>query len=183
MIVGGVLSTRSNVNVQLLEFSVQSVAVRVTVNEYGGAVTVEPGAGTCVTVIGPGHASETIALPVRSGMTPVQFGPRKSFAVASVQVICGGVVSRTVIVCGQEAVWPQASVAVHVRVITPVLPQTAAKESLDEIVTALHESTPVAKPDAAGAVDEPHSTVTFGGQVTVGFVVSTIVIVWLHDDV
>jgi len=72
---------------------------------------------------------------------------------------------------------PQASVAVHVRVITPVLPQAGAKESLEVIVTLPHVSLPVAVPVDAGLVSPPHSTVASPGQDMLGFVVSTIVIV------
>ncbi len=42
----------------------------------------------------------------------------------------GGVVSRTVMVCAQLALLPQASVAVQVRVMTPLPPQILLTESL-----------------------------------------------------
>ena len=44
-------------------------------------------------------------------------------------VSVGFVISRTVMVCTQLALLPQASVAVHVRAITLVLPQLLVTES------------------------------------------------------
>ena len=68
---------------------------------------------------------------------------------------------------------PQSSVAVHVRVMTPVLPQAAAKLSEDEMTTSPQVSLPVADPVAPGLVSPVHSMVTFAGQEIEGAVVST----------
>src|SRR6266542_204384 len=70
-----------------------------------------------------------------------------------------------------------ASVAVQVRVMTPVLPQPGAKASVWLIVTVPHVSLPVASPVPTGLVSPVHSTVVSDGTVRLGLVVSTIVIV------
>ena len=92
-------------------------------------------------------------------------------------VIEGGVVSTTVITCVAELAFPQASVAVHVLVITLVLPQFGTTVSLCVIVTLPQLSVPVATPVAEEVVLLPHSTLAFAGVTIVGGVVSTTVIV------
>src|SRR5213592_3727004 len=79
-------------------------------------------------------------------------------------------------VCTQVAKLPLSSVAVQVRVMTPVLPQPGAKVSVWVIVTAPHVSLPVAWPVPAGLVSPVHSTVLSDGTVRLGLVVSTTVI-------
>jgi hypothetical protein len=91
--------------------------------------------------------------------------------------IVGGVVSTIVMIWLQLDGLPEASVAVQVRVITPVLPQAAAKLSLLVMMAVPQLSLPVAVPVLAGSVSSLHSTVTSAGQVTVGGVLSTNVIV------
>ncbi len=76
-------------------------------------------------------------------------------------VTTGAVVSTMVISCTQLAI-PQVPVAVHVRVITPVLPQAAANASLKLTLTPVPFA--VAVPVFEGAVELPHSTDTSGGQ-------------------
>jgi hypothetical protein len=46
------------------------------------------------------------------------------------QLITGGVVSRTVIVCAHRDTFPQSSVAAHVRIMTIVPPQPLIVRSL-----------------------------------------------------
>ena len=91
----------------------------------------------------------------------------------------GAALSTTVIVCVAEALLPQASVAVHVRVIT--FGQVA-----DEVLSlyamtgeASQPSVAVAEPVWAGAVELPHETVASAGAATTGAVVSRTVMVWL----
>ena len=68
---------------------------------------------------------------------------------------------------------PHASVAVQVRVIVSVLPQPGTELSLKVIATVPQMSEPVAMPVADGSVDIPHSTVASAGQLILGGVVST----------
>src|SRR5512145_2654038 len=86
-----------------------SVAVQIRVNEpqvgnVGGSLN--------VTVAVP-QLSVAVAKPVAFGLVSP---PHDTNALAG-QMITGAVVSLTVMTCVQEAVLPQASVAVHVRVI------------------------------------------------------------------
>jgi hypothetical protein len=93
------------------------------------------------------------------------------------QVITGGVVSTTVIVCTQLALLPQASDAVQVRRITLVLPQRFVTESTKPIVVSPQPSRAVATPVELVLVSPGHSIVTFVGQIMLGGVVSRTVMV------
>src|SRR6266567_3402364 len=97
------------------------------------------------------------------------------------QVIVGGVVSLTVIVCTQLALLPQSSVAVQVRATIVLPPQVLLTLSLWLTVTALHPSRAVATPVTIVVGRAGHSRVMFVGQVIVGGVVSRIVIVWTQS--
>ena len=113
-----------------------------------------------------------------------RYGTRHSISVQPAgQKISGAVVSTTVIVWTQEAVLPQSSVAVQVRVMVSVRPQPGTEES-EWLTDALpQESVAVAEPVADTSVESPHSTVASGGQVMTGGVVSTTVIVWTQEAV
>ena len=119
------------------------------------------------------HVSEPVAVPVAAGLV----SPVHSTVALSGQVIDGGVVSTTVIVCAQLVLCPHWSVAVQVRVIVSVFPQPGTETSLLLIVTVPQVSEPVAEPLAATLVSAGHSSVWFAGQVIDGLVVSTTVIV------
>lgn len=93
------------------------------------------------------------------------------------QSATGGLVSTTVIVCVQEEAFPHSSVAVQVLVMVSVFPHPAAELSENVIPAVPQPSDPVAVPVEAGEVSPPHSTVVLAGQVIVGGVESTIVIV------
>jgi len=93
-------------------------------------------------------------------------------------VIVGGVVSRTVMVCTQRLLLPQASVAVQVREIILLPPQVLVTLSLYMTVTELQVSWAVATPVALVLVSAGHSNVRFAGHVIVGGVVSRTVMVW-----
>jgi hypothetical protein len=86
----------------------------------------------------------------------------------------GAVVSCTVIVWLALALFPQSSVAVHVRVI--IVGQVPDELSLNETEALPHESDAVT---VAAAGTEPHSTVVSAGTpLSVGAVVSTTVMTW-----
>src|SRR5947208_16300746 len=87
-------------------------------------------------------------------------------------------VSRTVMVCTQLLLLPQASVAVQVRAITLVPPQLFVTESVYRIVTWLHVSCAEATPVALVAVFAGHSRTRSGGQVMVGPAIARTVIIW-----
>src|SRR5580765_5885415 len=94
--------------------------------------------------------------------TPVTFvrvSPGHSSTRFAGSVNAGGVVSRTVMVCGQLDLLRQASVAVQVRVISFVPPQSGVTESAYVTVGVPQLSVAVAVPVAAGKVLAPHSTV------------------------
>ena len=80
----------------------------------------------------------------------------------------GAVVSATVIVESQAAELPSASLAVHVRVITEVVPQPGTDVSLCVRLVTPTLSVAVALPVAAGSVESPHSTVVSPGQLITG---------------
>ena len=84
----------------------------------------------------------------------------------------GGTVSVMVMVWVQLAVLPLPSVAVQVRVITPVSPQAPANESVKFTVGVPQLSVAVGVPCVPGAVFVPQVTVLFGGQVMTGGVLS-----------
>src|SRR3989442_1731068 len=93
-------------------------------------------------------------------------------------VIVGGVMSRTVIVCTQLLLLPQASVAVHVRAMTLVPPQLVFTASLKVTVTALQPSEVVGVPVKLVPVFvEGHSKVTSAGRTIAGLIVSCTVMV------
>jgi hypothetical protein len=114
------------------------------------------------------QVSLAVAIPVSNGSV----GPEHSTVLSLGQVITGGVVSTIVIFCTQLALLPQASVAVQVRVITPLLPQPGTNVSLNVTVASVHASVPVAIPVAAGSVAPVHSTVLSAGHVITGGTVS-----------
>src|ERR1041384_5015073 len=88
------------------------------------------------------------------------------------QVITGGVVSRTMIVCTRLDLLLQVSVAVQVRAITLVLPQLVVTRSLKPIVTWLHPSVAVATPVTLVRVSAGHSRTRSAGQGRFGGVMS-----------
>src|SRR5262245_36102372 len=89
----------------------------------------------------------------------------------------GGVRSSTVIVWIPLAALPHASVAVQVRLMILLPPHRLVVLSVKVTLTELQPSCPLAFPVALGAVLAPHSSVTSGGTVTSGGVVSRTVMV------
>ncbi|WP_296321240.1 hypothetical protein [Winogradskyella sp.] len=98
-------------------------------------------------------------------------------------MICGAVVSITVIVCTAVDGLPQLSVAVQVRVITNSPSQAPGVVTSEDVISivVLHASVAVATPVAVVDVSSEHSTVTSAGTVSSGAVVSTTVIVCVSD--
>jgi hypothetical protein len=98
-------------------------------------------------------------------------------------VICGGLLSITVIVCTQVLVFPQPSDADHVRVmVVNTGHDPATVTSLNVIVgEATQLSVAVAVPVAGGNVLAVHWMVTFAGQVIVGGTASSTVIVCTQE--
>ena len=105
-----------------------------------------------------------VALPVFPGVVSAGH----SSVTSGGQVIVGAVVSTTVMIWSQLLKLPQSSSAVHVRVITSVLPQPGTELSLNDTVHVPQPSLHVATPVLAGVVSAGHSRVTSGGQVIVG---------------
>jgi hypothetical protein len=94
----------------------------------------------------------------------------------------GAVVSRTVIVWVQLELLPQRSVAVQRRAIVWLPPQPFVTESTKVIVAELQVSVAVATPVALVVVTAGYSSVTLGGQVMTGAVMSRTVIVCVPLD-
>ena len=163
---GGVVSTTVSVCTQLELLPQSSVAVHVRVSI---PVLPQPGChwSLCVIVTVP-HVSTAEAEPFAS--TLVSAG--HCSVTSGGQVISGGVVSTTVMVCTQVELLPDSSVAVHVRTIVPALPQLGSHWLLCVIVTVPQVSVAVAWPVALGVVSAGHSRVTSGGQLISGGVVS-----------
>jgi hypothetical protein len=169
--IGDVVSTIVMVCVQVDEFPQSSVAVHVLVMV---SVFPQPAAELSENVIvAVPQPSVPVAVPVLAG----EVSPPHSTVVLAGQLIDGGVASTTVMVCVQLNEFPQSSVAVHVLVMVSVFPQPAAELSENVIVAVPQPSVPVAVPVLAGEVSPPHSTVVSDGQVIVGGVVSSTVIV------
>ena len=69
-------------------------------------------------IVGEGsHASEALAIPAQPESLVAAVHPPQGIETFAGQVMTGGVVSLTVMVCEHEAELPQLSVADHVRVI------------------------------------------------------------------
>src|SRR5436309_3071345 len=96
----------------------------------------------------------------------------------------------TVTVCEQLAELPQASVAVQTIVVTPAVKGSASGLLSDRTPTTLiwlvelHVSETEGDPGSTVVEHCPavSCAVLFAGQVIVGGVVSTVVIVWVHVD-
>src|SRR5437764_14065056 len=93
------------------------------------------------------------------------------------QVIVGGFVSVTVIVCNALVLLPQASVAVQVRAMTLVAPQLVVTTSLKLMAIALQVSWAMAIPVLFVLVSAGHSKTMFSGRVRAGAVLSWTVLV------
>src|SRR6266851_2356707 len=119
------------------------------------------------------HVSVAVAMPlalvlVSAGHSKIRSGGH---------VTTGLVMSRTVMVCTQLVLLPQASAAVQVRAMTLVPPQLLVTESVYRIVTWLQVSCAVATPVALVVVTAGHSRTRSGGQVMDGPVMSRTVII------
>ena len=116
--VGGVLSMTVKVVVQLALLPAASVAVTVIV--CGPTPTSVPAAGDCTNVIALAalQLSLTVTPAKTFGTAAWQFAPALAL-VAAGQITIGGVLSVTVKVVVQEALFPAASVAVTVIVCGP----------------------------------------------------------------
>jgi hypothetical protein len=126
--------------------------------------------------------------------TALVTGPQRSVAVGSsnvqasahstvlsgAQAMVGGIVSTTVMVWLQNAMFPHRSVAPHVRVAKKVMPHKALVSVSKTITVTL---VPSQISFAEGGVKlkcAPHSTRRSGAQVIVGGMVSTTSTAWLQ---
>ncbi len=119
--------------------------------------------------------SLAVACPVAAGKVD---SPHPTTTLAG-NVNEGPVVSATVIVWKPLLVLPQASVAVHVRVMVPVPLQPASAPASEDVTIGVvpESSVAVARPVAAGLVGSPHGTVASGGMLNTGGVESTTTVV------
>ena len=173
---GGVVSTKVMVCEQEAVLVQASVAVQVrwktlTAGQVAGSV-----ASTKVTVTLVSQVSLAVAVP-KLGAAPATH----SSVWFEAQVMTGGLVSTKVMVCEQEAVLVQASVAVQVRWKILTAGQVAGSVTSTKVTVTLvsHMSVAVGVPKM-GAAPVTHASVWLEAQVTTGGVVSTTVTVWLH---
>jgi hypothetical protein len=155
---------------QLDVFSHSSSAVQVRVN-----VNVPPQPGALLSallIVTPSQVSLASALPLVA--TVVSAG--HSRVIEAGQVIEGAVVSTTSIVWSQLALFPHASVAVHVRTTVTVLPQPGVVSS-SELIVKSQLSVAFALPFDAMLVNAGHSLTSSPGQEISGASVSVRVIV------
>ena len=95
------------------------------------------------------------------------------------QVIDGAALSSTRIVCTHVLIFPQSSVAVHVRLIVYSCAQAPATVTSEDVIVGVASqlSVAVADPVLAGNVLAVQRIVTFAGQVMAGATLSSITIV------
>ena len=103
-----------------------------------------------------------ISLPVAVPFAAMLVSAGHSKVTSGGQLMNGGIVSTTVMICSQLTARPHSSVAVHVRVIDSVFPHPAMDTSLEVIVTLPQISLAVAILFAAMLVSAGHSSVTSG---------------------
>lgn len=175
VITGGVLSSTTIVCMQLLELPQSSVATQVREMVLSCGHAPPEVTSLKVTVGVPSQLSVAVAVPFAAGNV---LDPHWIVVLAG-HVIDGAVLSSTKIVCTQEPVFPQSSVATQVRVIVLSCGQAPATvASLNVIVgVASQLSEDVAFPVFAGSVLAVHWIVIFGGQVIDGPTVSSLTMV------
>src|SRR5678815_1712141 len=131
VIVGGVISCTTIVRLQVAVFPQSSVAVHVRVVLY--VFGHDPGV----------LASENVIVTLGSQVSDAVGGVNTGVAgqligvVCVTQVIVGGVMSCTTIVRLQVAVFPQSSVAVHVRVVLYVFGHDPGVETSEKVMETL----------------------------------------------
>ena len=191
VITGAVVSSTFTVCTQVLKLPQASVAlhVRVIVYWYCAQPTV-PCVLTSLKVIMISATAEQLSAPVAIPVFAGEVSSSHSIVKSIGQVITGGVVSSTLIVCTQVLKLPQASVALHVLEIVyiycgqPTVP--CVLTSLKVMTTssgAEQLSIPVAIPVLFGEVSSSHSIVVFAAQIIVGGVVSSTVIICVQTAV
>jgi hypothetical protein len=131
-----------------------------------------------LTAPGLSQLSVAVAVPVAAGLV----SPPQLTVASAGAVTTGAVVSTTAISWSALALFPQSSVAVHVRVITYDCGQLPAASLSLELTLGLPSqlSVALAEPVFDGAVLSSHSTVTSAGTTRSGAVVSTTAIVCTH---
>jgi len=119
----------------------------------------------------PSQASVAVAVPVLAGSVMAS----QSIVTSSGQLIIGGVLSSTKMVCTQLLELPQSSAATQVRVIVRSCghdPATVTSLNVN-VAVASQLSVAVGLPVLAGNVLAVHCTVVFAGQVITGGVLSS----------
>src|SRR6266849_3541583 len=107
------------------------------------------------------------------------------------QVITGGMVSWTVMIWMQQAVFVQSSVTQWVRAMVPPQVPPTSGPSLQVYVRVVSQLSLAVPPNARNAARLPghggtllrHCTEKFGGQVITGGMVSWTVIIWMQHAV
>src|SRR5687768_3680307 len=121
------------------------------------------------------QSSVAVAVPVLLGSVEAE----QSIVVSAGQLITGGVVSVTLMVCTQLEELPQASVAVQVRVMVWLPGQLPGTVLSVKVTTGAGSqlSVAVALPVLLGSVEAEQSIVVSAGQLITGAVVSTTLMV------
>jgi hypothetical protein len=156
----------------------ESVAVHVRVMICEVPIVQSPTVMSVKPMTGFGsQLSVAVAVPVVAGVV----GSAQRRLTSGGQVITGGVVSATVIVCVQVAWFPQGSCARYVRVMLLQFAVPFVATSLTCVtIGTLQLSVAVTEPMFTGGTCEKHCTVTGPGHVIDGTIVSLTVIVCVH---
>ena len=160
-------------------FDVVSVAVHVTV--VTPSVKVDPDAGTHA-IVEPGQLSVAVAVKVTTAWPDC--GGVSTIVMFAGHVATGASASLTVTVNEHCAVFDEASVAVHVTVVTPRAKVAPDAGEHDTVAPGqLSEAVGVVKFTTAEHCPAAVVVVMFAGHVIVGFWLSTIVTVKVHCPV
>jgi hypothetical protein len=171
---GGVLSSTKMIWLQVDVFPHASVVfqVRMIVFSWGQ----EPGVITSVDVIkNVEQLSVADAVPVVAGSVLAVH----SIVTFAGQVVCGEVVSSTVIVWLHEFTFPHASVAFQLRIMVRSCGQSPGRIASVKVIARVEQlSVAVADPVVAGSVLAVHWMVTLTGHIIEGAVLSSTVMTW-----
>jgi len=166
--------------VQELEFPDASTAVETTVFEPTG--NDEPDAGWLVTVALPAQTSVAAGWLKFNMAMPESRGDSATLIFAG-QVICGGVVSCTVIMKVHALLLPYSSDATLVTMFVPS-GKSEPDGGVETTITFVSQRPKAVTLNATGVPAGPaHSATMFEGQMTWGGVVTTTEIVWEQEAV
>ena len=134
---------------------------------------------TWVIVTAPAQLSDAVTEPVLGAGTLLA----QETVMGAGQVIVGGVLSNTTMICAQVEEFPHSSVAIYTREMSNLLVHVILVILSPPCVTVTKPqlSLTVTPPVNTGGTSLAHCTVTPGGQIMAGGVVSSFVIVCTQE--